>query len=62
MYSTFHSSHYDWWAFPVDKPSSYGQKYQVFPEDKEQLIKDKHFITALRTNAILVSRSWGYDL
>lgn len=24
QYSTFHTSHYDWWAFPIDKPSSKG--------------------------------------
>lgn len=29
-WSTFHSSHYDWWAFPIDSPSgSYGSAYQV---------------------------------
>jgi len=23
-YSQFHFSHYDWWAFPVNRRSSYG--------------------------------------
>ena len=26
-WSTFHSAHYDWWAFPIDRPSSYGSAY-----------------------------------
>lgn len=40
-YGTFHSSHYDWWAFPYDQPSSYRDKYQIGPVEKEQLIHDK---------------------
>lgn len=23
-WQTFHSSHYDWWAFPIDEVSSHG--------------------------------------
>ena len=61
-YGLFHSSHYDWWAFPIDKLSSKGQKYMVTSQEKTKLIKDEQFMQALRTNAILVSRSWGYDL
>ena len=61
-YSNFHSSHYDWWAFPVDKPSSYGEKYQITSEERSKLLLDQAFLNALRTNAILVCRSWGYDL
>ena len=61
-YATFHHSHYDWWAFPYDKPSSYRDKYQVGPEEREHLINDKEFIEALRGNAILVCRSWGWNL
>ena len=39
-YSTFHHSHYDWWAFPYDKPSSYRDKYQVGLEERAHLIQD----------------------
>lgn len=34
-YSVFHSSHYDWWAFPVDTPSSHGEKYMVTHKERE---------------------------
>lgn len=40
-HATFHSSHYDWWAFPVDQPSSYRDKYQIGPVERSQLIQDK---------------------
>ena len=29
-WDVFHSSHYDWWAFPIDQPSgSYGTAYKL---------------------------------
>ena len=30
---SFHDQHYDWWAFPINKPSSYGDKFQLAPGD-----------------------------
>lgn len=32
-YYRIHHSHYDWWAFPIDEISSYGDKYQVLEKD-----------------------------
>lgn len=61
-YATFHSAHYDWWAFPYDQPSSYRDLYQIGPQERAALLHDQDFIHALRTNAILVCRAWGYDL
>lgn len=61
-YDHFHHSHYDWWAFPYDKPSSYRDKYQIGPIERTHLIADKEFIEALRTNAKLVCISWGFNL
>ena len=40
-YATFHHSHYDWWAFPYDQPSSYRDKYQIGLTEKNHLIKDQ---------------------
>ena len=32
-WNTFHSSHYDWWAFPIDRGSmSHGNAYKVGPK------------------------------
>ena len=39
-YRAFHQSHYDWWAFPVDAPSSHGDKFQIGSEEKSQLEED----------------------
>lgn len=61
-WASFHSAHYDWWAFPIDKPSSYGSAYQVGKEEHAKLIKDEEFIQALRDNAVFVCRSWGWEL
>ena len=63
QWKTFHSSHYDWWAFPIDKPSSsYGTKYKLGEIQLAKLRDNPHFIQHLRSNAILVCRSWGWDL
>ena len=32
-YSAIHCAHYDWWAFPLNRNSSYGDKYKLFPAD-----------------------------
>lgn len=61
-YSEIHYSHYDWWAFPIDKCSSYGDQYKITEEDYKYLSKEKNFIQALRSNATLVCKAWGYDL
>lgn len=39
-YETFHSSHYDWWAIPIDKPSSYKDKYQIGNIERTHLLDD----------------------
>jgi hypothetical protein len=28
-FQTIHHSHYDWWAFPIDENSSYGDEYRI---------------------------------
>lgn len=62
LYNKFHSSHYDWWAFPINQLSSYGAKFKVDIHDRIQFMKNEQFIKALRSNAVLVCLSWGYDL
>lgn len=62
LYNKFHSSHYDWWAFPINQLSSYGAKFKVDIHDRIHFMKNEQFIKALRSNAVLVCLSWGYDL
>lgn len=59
----FELSHYDWWAFPVDRSSAgYGDQYAVYAPDIEVLKADEEFIQNLRKCATLVVKSWGWDL
>lgn len=58
----FHTSHYDWWTFPIDKPSSYGLKYTVYAEDIAELKRDAAFMERLRRGIELLTLSWGWDL
>lgn len=57
----FHANHYDWWAFPIDKPSSFGFKYTLDSEAIAELQKDQLFLASLAKAATLLLRSWGWD-
>jgi hypothetical protein len=35
----FHDNHYDWWAFPIDKPSSYAFAYTVYSDEIAQDVR-----------------------
>ncbi len=61
-WSEFHDSHYDWWAFPLNEPSSKGFSYTISAVDGEALINDKEFISTFRKGASLVLLSWGWDV
>ena len=61
-YAQFHHNHYDWWAFPINAPSSKGDTYQVLQQDKSYFTSSNEFMNALRENAIMVCEAWGYDL
>lgn len=58
----FHHSHYDWWAFPISRPSSYGYRYTVYGTEVKALLEDEAFVAAYLQGLALVSESWGWDL
>ena len=58
----FHRNHYDWWAFPIDQPSSFGFKYTVTAEALAELQNDAEFIGSLQKAAKLLFLSWGWDI
>jgi hypothetical protein len=58
---SFHSSHYDWWAFPIGSPSSYGYRYSVSKESVETLKLSPKFLSNLSQCADLLMLSWGWD-
>lgn len=58
----FHDSHYDWWVFPINRPSAYGMMWVVFDQEIAQLKEDSSFVADYRKGIELVSASWGWDV
>ena len=58
---SFHSSHYDWWAFPISSPSSYGYRFSVSKESVDVLKQSPEFLSNLSECAELLMLSWGWD-
>ena len=56
----FHGNHYDWWAFPINKPSSHGFAYSVFGEEIAQMKEDESSMKRHRMGADLLLLSWGW--
>ncbi len=53
---------FDWWMFPVDRPSQQqGQKYTVYPGDIQILLQNKIFMESYIKGVKLVAKSWGID-
>lgn len=61
-WASFHRSHYDWWMFPIDEPSGFGFAYTVFEEEIGELNEDPRYLLDLQEGAVLLARSWGWDL
>ena len=60
-WQSFHSNHYDWWAFPIGSPSSYGYRYSVSKESVKVLKQSPEFLSNLSESAGLLLLSWGWD-
>ena len=60
-WQSFHSNHYDWWAFPIGSPSSHGYRYSVSKESVEVLKQSSQFLSNLSESADLLLLSWGWD-
>lgn len=61
-WQAFHDNHYDWWAFPIDKPSSYAFACTLYSDEIEQMHKDEAFIQRHALGAKLLLLSWGWDV
>lgn len=56
-------SHYDWWAFPISRPSAgHGDDYAVNQHEIEALKADEEFMRNYKKGVDLVVKSWGWDL
>ena len=58
----FHHSHYDWWAFPINEPSSQGHSYTVYMEEIRLLQGDADFMDNFKAGLDLLALSWGWNL
>jgi hypothetical protein len=61
-WNSFHSRHYDWWAFPIDETSMYGAMYTVTPAVFPALAGRSDFIQNLRSSATDLATAYGWDL
>ena len=58
----FHNSHYDWWMFPISKPSQFGFAYVVYESEILELKQDTAFVRNYLRGVELLLLSWGWDL
>lgn len=61
-WTDFHDAHYDWWTFPIDKPSRLGYAYTVYEGEIEALKKDPVFMKNYLRGVEQVLLAWGWDL
>lgn len=63
-WSEFANSHYDWWTFPIDKPSvMYDGIYTIKSEDELNNLKnDEEFILRIKEASKFVLQSWGWNI
>lgn len=61
-WQAFHNHHYDWWAFPIDRPSQHGFAYSVFEAERAALLERSKFRDNLAEAAHLLLLSWGWDM
>jgi hypothetical protein len=63
QWKRIHNAHYDWWMFPVERPSSgHGTKYAVSRAEVDALKADAEFMKNYRRGVALVVQAWGWDL
>ncbi|WP_068471444.1 hypothetical protein [Candidatus Protochlamydia phocaeensis] len=63
QWQKIHDAHYDWWMFPVERPSAQqGEAYAVGREEVNALKADPAFMQSYREGVALVVQAWGWDL
>lgn len=59
----FHSSHFDWWTFPIDRGSmAYGYEFTPPQEEIDKLKNNIPYLQSLRRAASLYLRSMAWDM
>ena len=61
-WNTFHTSHYDWWMFPIMRSSdSYRDEFTFSKEGLASLKADSSFMKDFRRGVQLELLAWGWD-
>lgn len=58
---SFHSSHFDWWAFPIDKPSQHDYAFTVYESEIVALKTNDEFSRLHVLGSELLLLSWGWQ-
>lgn len=58
----FHLGHYDWWAYPIMRSSSYGLRYTVYEAEIAALNADPQFVQRYARGLELGALAWGWNL
>ena len=61
QWNQFHTNHFDWWAFPINRPSTHGFKYTVGEPEIAHLTTNTDFMAKHRLGAQLLLLSWGWE-
>lgn len=61
-WSGVHTDHFDWWMFPIDRPSSFGYMWTVFETEVTALKRDASWISDYLCGIRIAALAWGWDL
>ena len=61
QWERIHDAHYDWWMFPIDQPSRFGDAYTVSPADVAELKATPGFLADYLDGVRILLQSWGWD-
>ena len=62
LWENFHTSHFDWWMFPINRSSAYGLAWTVYEGEIDALKRDGRYLASYLRGVELVSASWGWDV
>lgn len=54
------NNHYDWWLFPINMDSQFGDKYNISDQECESLIAHPGFIDSYIEGISIVLNGWGW--
>jgi len=63
QFDRLHDAHYDWWMFPINKPSGgMGAAYTCYATELMELQKDAEYMQEWREGVRMLCFCWGWDV